>query len=341
MTLPFRSYAFTPIATNGGRFADFAPYVASINDLGVVAFQATLNDGHSGVFTSDGVTVADVAVTTAGACPARWFSSHPDINRAGHVAVYATLKSGDEAVLLIHPDGRVEVTAARDLFSGIGPLGPTMNEHADVAFRATTPGGRACVGVWRGGRCHAIAEAGDPFGAFEGLPVVNNEGQVVFRANLPDDRQGVFVQQDAQCAAVAMTGSDFAEIARFPIMNDHGTVAFAATRRSGVPGIFTLDSGRLTCVVDAGSGFESFRGVLMNNDGPVAFYGTPANGQLGLYTGTDAVRHRVLGLGDTLFGAPVVDFALNPVSINERGQLAIRVALADRRQFIVRGDPRT
>ncbi|HJV68969.1 hypothetical protein, partial [Ideonella sp.] len=66
---------------------------------------------------------------------------------------------------------------------------------------------------------------------------------------------------------------------------------------------------------------------------------TPAGGRLGLYTGTDPIRHRLLGLGDTVFGATVVDFALNPVSINGLGQMAIRVALGDRRQFILRGDP--
>jgi hypothetical protein len=98
-------------------------------------------------------------------------------------------------------------------------------------------------------------------------------------------------------------------------------------------------SGQVACVVDAEAGFESFRGVLINNTGPVAFYATPVGGQLGIYTGPDPLRHRVLGLGDTLFGATVADFALNPVSVNEAGQLAIRVALDDGRQFILRGDP--
>jgi hypothetical protein len=339
MTLHFRSYILTPVATNDGRFTGFAPYVASINDEGVVAFQATLSDGHSGVFSSDGKSIADIAVTASIACPARLFSSHPDINQAGKLAVYGTLKSGDEAVLLMHPDGSIEATDARDRFSGIGPLGPTMNEHDDVAVRGTSQDGMACVRVRRGAQFHAIAEAGDRFSGFEGLPVINSDGHVVFRAILPDDRQGIFVQRDAQCTTVAMTGSDFEELARFPIMNDRGTVAFAARRTSGASGIFTVASGRLTCLVDAEAGFESFRGILINNAGPVAFYGTPAGGQLGIYSGTDPTRHRVLGLGSTLFGATVVDFALNPVSINERGQMAIRVALDDRRQFILRGDP--
>jgi hypothetical protein len=44
-------------------------------------------------------------------------------------------------------------------------------------------------------------------------------------------------------------------------------------------------------------------------------------------------------LGDDLFGSPVAGFALNPVSVNAVGQLAIRVKLADARQFILRADP--
>ena len=122
-------------------------------------------------------------------------------------------------------------------------------------------------------------------------------------------------------------------------MNDLGVVAFVAKRTSGAWGIFAVASGRLACLADAEAGFESFRGVLINNSGPVAFYATPAGGQLGLYAGTDPIRHRILGLGDSLYGATVVDFALNPVSINERSQMAIRVSLDDRRQFILCADP--
>jgi hypothetical protein len=329
----------TPVATNGGRFVDFAPYVPSINDDGIVAFQATLNGGHSGIFTGDGKAITEFAVTASSACPARLFSSHPDINRACRLTSYATLKSGHEAVLLMHPDGSIAATDARDGFSGIGPLGPTMNEHDNVAVRGTSQEGRACIRVRRGARFHAIAEAGNRYCGFEGLPVVNNDGHIVFRADLPDGQQGIFVHRDDQCAAIATTGHEFKELARFPMMNDRGAVAFAARRASGVSGLFIATPGGLACVIDSEAGFDSFRGVLINNAGPIAFFGTPAGGQLGIYTGTDPHRHRALGLGDPLFGATVVDFALNPVSINELGQIAIRVALDDGRQFILRGDP--
>jgi hypothetical protein len=339
MALQSGSYALTPIATNDGRFTGFAPYVAAIDDDGVVAFQATLADGHSGVFRSDGRSIADVAVTASAACPARLFASHPDINRAGQLAVYGRLENGDEALLQFHPDGRVEVTQAGDGLRGIGPLGPTMNERGDVAVRGTSHDGQACVRLWRGGRFHVVADAGERLRGFEGLPVVVDDGRVAFRANLDDDRQGIFVQQGAQRVAVATTGGDLEEIGRFPSMNGRGVVAFAARRSAGAWGIFTVAAGRTDCVVDAGAGFESLRGILINDAGPVVFYGTPVGGQLGIQAGPDPIRHRILGLGDGLFGATVVDFALNPVSVNERGQLAIRVALEDGREYILRGDP--
>lgn len=85
---------------------------------------------------------------------------------------------------------------------------------------------------------------------------------------------------------------------------------------------------------------DEFDGLpVVNNHGHVAFRADLPDGQQGIYTGTDPTRHRLLGLGEALFGATVVDFALNPVSVNGSGQVAIRVALGDRRQFILRADP--
>ena len=51
--LPFSR---TVIATTGERFSGFAPYAASVNDAGMVAFQATLREGGSGVFTGSART---------------------------------------------------------------------------------------------------------------------------------------------------------------------------------------------------------------------------------------------------------------------------------------------
>ena len=47
-------YPLTVIATTDERFDAFAPYVASVNDDGTVAIQATLRRGGTGVFTANG-----------------------------------------------------------------------------------------------------------------------------------------------------------------------------------------------------------------------------------------------------------------------------------------------
>ena len=88
-----------------------------------------------------------------------------------------------------------------------------------------------------------------------------------------------------------------------------------------------------------GAAFESFRGVLINRTGLVVFYATPVGGRLGIYKGPDPVRDRVLSIGDPIFQSTMVEFALNPVSVNEKGQIAIRVNLEDGRQVILRADP--
>ncbi len=91
--------------------------------------------------------------------------------------------------------------------------------------------------------------------------------------------------------------------------------------------------------VDTSSPFASFRGVLLNKKGTIVFYATPRGGELGVFTGPDPQSDRLIAIGAPLFGSTVVDFALNPVSINDAGQIAIRVKLADERQFVLRADP--
>src|SRR5262249_4310803 len=92
-------------------------------------------------------------------------------------------------------------------------------------------------------------------------------------------------------------------------------------------------------LVGANGAFEGFRGALVNRAGLVAFSATPRGGRLGVYAGADPVADRIIALGDPLLGSVVAAFALNPVSVNEAGQLAVRVSLADGGQAIVRADP--
>jgi hypothetical protein len=122
-------------------------------------------------------------------------------------------------------------------------------------------------------------------------------------------------------------------------MNEEGMVAFGATLRTGGSGIFAVTDGGVTDLVAATAPFDGFRGALVNRTGLVAFSATARGGRLGVYAGADPVADRIIALGDPLFGSAVTEFALNPVSVNEAGQLAIRVRLADGRQTILRADP--
>jgi hypothetical protein len=334
---PPSSFAVRLIAETGDRFSDFVPYVASVNNAGTVAFQAALRTGGSAVFTGSGGEVAKVLDT---ADPRfNGFISHPDLNDRGALSVYAGLPSSGQGVVLIR-DRQPEIIACTgETFKAIGPLGPTMNDEGVVAFRADLATGESGVFAGDARAITAIAETSGRFAAFQGLPVINANGTLMFRADLKDGSKGIFTSRGGALTTIAETGGPFADFASFPSMNDEGTVAFCAVLKSGGAGVFTAREGRLTTVVGAQGGFESFRNALINRSGAVVFAGTPRGGTLGIYAGPDPVADRVLGLGDALFGSTVADFALNPVSVNDVGQLAIRVKLANDRQFILRADP--
>ncbi len=306
------------IAQTGDRFRDFAPYVASINDDGIVAFQATLTSGGSGVFTGDGVATTRFAET--GDFDIAEVISHPDINLEGSLCFYAQLKAGIQSVLLIR-DGMVSSDG-----TAVGPLGPTISETGTVAYRATLPTGESAIFAGE----LEIARTGERFAGFQGLPVLNGHGSVTFRADLAQGGEGIFVWNQGKLETIAETGNIYSALGRFPIIDDMARVAFTAELCEGGSAVFISTEGRLVT-----GDFESIRGVLINEDCDLVVYATPPEGTLGIYLR----ETRILGIGDDLFGCAVSEFALNPVSINRRGQLAIRIKLIDDRQFILRVDP--
>jgi hypothetical protein len=277
------------IARTGDRFSGFGPYVASINDAGHVAFW-----GDGQVFVWRGSAEPE-PVDLGGEV-----ISHPDIDAAGRVCAYVRLDSGETAVVL---DARV-------LDSGdIGPLGPTMNDRGQVAYRARG-------GVYSNG--DQVARRDDRFASFEGLPCVDDTGAVVFRAD-----HGIYRWRGGQLETLVETGGDFAELGRFPAVGPGGEVVFAAQT-----GVFAIDRDGLRAL-HAG-GFASYRGVLAHEGGFV-FYATPPGGAIGIY---DGAGRRLLGVDDE-----IAAFVLNPVSINRSGQLAIRLELTDGTGAIARFSP--
>ncbi len=336
MTSSTPSKSILVIAETGERFADFAPYVASLADDGQVAFQAATRRGGTGIFVADGGPVR--AIVESGDRFSEFYS-HPDIDVSGTVSFYAALATGERGIFRLRADESVTIADTSEEFREIGPLGPTMNDEGVVAFRAGLETGGE--GIYAGSASQAvrvIADTIDVFSGFQGLPVVDRAGAVTFRANLKDGGAGIYADQVGSFSAIAETGELFSELGAFPSANDLGSVAFCATLASGGSGLFISTACAVSAFVDTKDPFESFRGVLINNRDDVIFYATPRGGALGIFSGPDPAKDKVVGIGDALCNSVVTDFALNPVSFNNANQVAIRLKLADGRQLIVRAD---
>jgi len=171
-----------------------------------------------------------------------------------------------------------------------------------------------------------------------------------FRWSLPTDRY--YFALTSKCEAkgstfwangtvrrIADNAEVFSRLARFPMLNKHGTVAFVPDLRAGGPGVFTSSAGKIQRAIDTTEEFECTRGALINDADTVLFFATPNGGTLVIYAGPDPINDRVLGLSTPLFGSTVEELAMNPVSINDVDQFAVRVRLEDGRQFILRADP--
>lgn len=324
------SLDWTLVAETGQRFSSFAPYVPSVDEQGRVAFQAELRSGGSGVFVGDGDGVDDVVAPPT----VTRVTSHPDLDGRGATSFYGELAGGGPAVLL-HRDGEVALIASQASgFVAVGPAGPTMNAAGAVAFRACRAPGRPGVFLWSGGVTSVLAETGDEWSGFEGLPVVGEDGAVVVRADRPDGVAGIYSFSSGLLRVVAETGERFGTLARFPTLGWDGSVAFAATLPGG-EGVVVVAGARGTTIVDETGAYESFRGVLRSGEAVVRL-ATPRGEALGLFSGPDPVRDRVLAIGDPLLGSTVVDLAANPVSVSAAGHLVLRGTLADGRQLILR-----
>lgn len=273
-------------------------------------YVAAINDAGHVAFSADGA----VFVWRGGGEPepievGGEVASHPDIDASGRACAYVRLESGETAVAL---DGKILASG------GLGPLGPTMNDRGQVACRAR---GGLFIASARGVR--EVAAAGDRFIDFYGLPCAGSAGDVVFRAD-----RGIYRWHDGEIEALVEIGGAFVELAHFPALGPDGSVIFAARTRSG-RGVWQIDdAGELRELVSGG--FESFRGALASERGFV-FFATPPGGALGIY---DDSRHRLFGIDDDITG-----FALNPVSINRSGQLALRLDLASGAGAIARLEP--
>jgi hypothetical protein len=322
----------------GGDFRNFAPYVPAVNRERSISFQADV-DGGSGVYTihqGDVETIAEASPHFTAIPPdMTGVISHPARNTEGWLCAYAQLANEQTGLLAWKGTEVVTIASSGKTWRGIGPLGPTMNEEGRIGFRGMSHDGHE--GVWLGhvsGEVHCIAKTGDTFVGFQGLPVVNDSNQVLYRADLHDGHEAIYCWQDGESTCiVSTTEGEWTSLGRFPTMNAKGQVAFVGTRQDGTSAVGLVEDGVCRLAVHPET-CESIRGVLLSGAGESLVFATPTGGRLGIYRGDITKENCVLAIGEEHFGGVVADFALNPVSMNEQGDWAVRVGLEDGRQLL-------
>ncbi|MGE3727168.1 MAG: choice-of-anchor tandem repeat NxxGxxAF-containing protein [Candidatus Sericytochromatia bacterium] len=343
-------YHLQTLAETGARWSDFGPYVPCLSPTGAVAFQATLPAGGSGLYLAQANAVHCLFESDLG--PFSHFYSHPDLNQSQALCFYAVLPNRVAGVYLSEGKQLTPLAETGKTFEEIGPLGPTLNTHGEVAFRANLKNGQ--VGIFKASAQHGlseIAKTGECFSGFQGLPVIKASGEVLFRADLNNGKAGLFYWHGGKITPLILTGERFSQLGAFPDWSAEGQVVFAAMLHSGESGIFRLQADQpsqtLKQIFSIESGFSHFRGALVNDAGKIIFFATPKGGQLGLFTGPDPVQNKLLGIGDSWQAAKVTEkvaekvteFTLNAVSFNQQGQIALRVKLSNGQGLILRADP--
>ena len=331
-----RKYEFTIIAETADRFIDFSPYVASINNNGIISFQAESANGITGIYSGDGKSL-NIIIKSAESKFKKIYS-HPDINNASEYCFYAEQNSGSEGVFLYRNNDTASLADTDSIFKSIGPLGPVMNEAGEVAFRADLNTGHSGIFICNSSGVSKIADTESMFAEFSGLPVINSEGTVAFSAAMKNHVKGICKSNDGSYEVIADTGNEFTDFGRFADINDAGIIVFTALNINGSPGIFTYYNREINSVAETADGFESFRIALINNSGNIIFYGVTKEGKEGVFKGNDPAEDMIISLKDNLFDSPVSEIVFNPVSLNDKGQIALRIKLENDHQLILRAE---
>lgn len=334
-------YHLQTLAETGTDWADFGPYVPCLSETGAVAFQATLSAGGSGLYLAHANEITCLYESALG--PFSHFYSHPDFNENQTLCFYATRPHQVSGVYLSRGKQLTPLAETGDRFDMIGPLGPTLNAKDTVAFRAVQAGQAGIFKAATANSLTEIAKTGSFFKAFQGLPVLNKDGDVLFRADLENRQAGLFYWRNSEVFPLLLTGERFQQLGAFPAWNNAGSVVFAATLHTGESGIFRLNANQpsetVQAVLSSACGMEHFRGALINDAEDIIYFASSPKGGLGLFTGPDPAKDKLLSIGDSWQMAQVTEFALNAVSFNHQGQIALRIKLSNGQGLILRADP--
>ncbi len=243
--------AITTIVLADGTTFSSVSFIPSINNSGVVAFQAGLAAGGQGIFTGDGTTTKTITTSTTNVF------GNPDINSAGTVAYWERMGTfpGPFTFGVFRSDGTTTTTIAQTgsgFFSfGSGSAAPKINDDGTVAFTGVQLGRQGIYTVSGGSVTTVVDSFGtSPFSISFATSnfSLNDAGEVAFLSDLKAGGTGIFTGSDPINDKVIQTGdplfgSTVANVAfhtnlNFSYyndggLNDNGALAFFAQLSDG------------------------------------------------------------------------------------------------------------
>ena len=215
----------------------------AINNLGVVAFRADLDEGGKGIFINKRGKERTIADATDGLST---FGLAPDINSKGTVVFSGGAVPINEGFqdtgIFSERRGRLTVIAdTNDAFILFGSA-PAINDWEKVAFIAGLPTGEFGVFTGDAQGFAPVADNSGPIHFFQGVDI-NNAGTVAYLANFDAGGSGVFVDnQPVIETGDSLLGSTVVDLNFLNKgLNDQGEIAFWASLADGRSGVFRAD----------------------------------------------------------------------------------------------------
>lgn len=310
----------------GGSFFDVGG--GPINDNGTVAFAVVTSNGE-GIFTSNG----GGAFTTV-LKPSRLYSLNGiAINNSDTVAFGNISGDPQQGLLISNGENVITVVTPSDGLFVTNVPPSAFNDSGTLVFGLSKDfDNGATIATGNGGPLTTVVDTNGLFRFFDQPPAINDANVVAFQATLKDRRQGVFTSKNGTITTIADNTSFFSGGFFEVGINNTGTVIFDAYRENGKEGIFTGNGETITTIADTSSSFSRFIDNAINDNNQVAFGATLRDGAEnvlndGIFTGSDPVADKVIGIGDSLLGGTVSYLSFG--DLNNSGQISFLADFID------------
>jgi hypothetical protein len=333
------SYSFTKIVDSGSGYflSQTGGGSPQINNSGAVVFTAhtQLPTGGFTILTGNGGPLTLIDGDMQSPNHNSFVSNYgASINDAGVVAYQRTDNYEVNSTSGIYTSAGTTIYESTTSFSNNPPFLPpsygttSINNSGQVAFVKSIVGGGTELATGNGGPLTTIETIPGADGQINSLyrGAINDSGSVAYFARHYSQDSGIFSGSGGPLTTI-YAGLD---VLGTPDINDAGTVTFS----HGQPLVVTGNGGPLT-PVPSGAVWLSVDPSI-NNLGQVAFLGVDFSNVVGIYLGASLVP--LVTYGDPLDGSTIQYFVGGP-SLNDHGQIAFGVLLADGREGIWVANP--